>query len=154
MIPTINIENKVVIRLASPSDLLDIYKVIDTYDGAMEHDKNRLKISIREILYYQGVFVGVYNDEIIGGVAGYAVPALFKDEISYCALFFYIVPKYRHLVRGFIKELELILVGTKCAKIVYAFPTEKNDPRGGRMRKFIQLMGYTELETHFEKRFT
>lgn len=143
------LQDKVIIRLADPSDLPDIFLLVDAYDGPVAHDKKITKNNLREIVYSKGVFLGVYNDKVIGGVAGFIYPSLFNEEFNYNAMFLFILPEYRRFTKAFITEIELALLGTRATKLTFGFPS--NEPK---MNRFIRMLGYKELETHYQKRFS
>lgn len=147
------VEYKIVIRIAKPDDLPDIFQMVDMYDGNMRHDKKIAKNFIRDILYVQGVLLGYYNDELIGGVAGYSLPSMFSDDLNFCVMFFFMKPHYRRFTKYFIKELELSLLGTRVTKIVFGFPAPGMDEQSEKARRFIKIMGYKEMETHYYKSF-
>ena len=144
---------KVILKLADPKDLPDLFTLVDKYNGGFDIERKLTKNNLREVLYMQGVFLGYFNDRLIGGVAGYAVPSLFKNEITYCAMFIFIMPEFRHLTKQFIAELELALLGTKVSKLVFGLPTDEREPEADKIRRFFKILGYKELETHYYKRF-
>lgn len=147
------IDNKVVIRMAEPNDLPEIFNLVDCYDGPVKIDVTKTKNSLRDIVYIHGVFLAEYNDEVIGGVAGIAMPCLFDNDITYCVLFLFIRPEFRKLTTLFIRELELCLLATKCTKITFGMPSSDFYHKSEKMQRYMRILGYKELETHFFKRF-
>jgi hypothetical protein len=103
------LENSVVVKLAKPSDMLDVFDLVDNYEGTIPLNVERTKDNLRDIVYGAGVLLGEYNGEVFGGIAGYALPCLFNDEVMYVAMFFYVKKDYRHLTKKFLKEVELVL---------------------------------------------
>lgn len=148
------LKDKVILKLADASDLPDIFKLVDAYDGPLPYDKKLTKNNLRDIVYFKGALLGLYNDQVIGGVAGYVLPSLFKDELTFCVMFLFIMPEYRRMTKQFIQEVELSLLGTKVNKIVFGFPSQEADKAAAKMKRFIRILGYKELEVHYQKRFT
>ena len=143
-------KNRVLLKVAEPSDLFDLYRLVDTYELGIEIDRDRVKNSLREMLYIHGVMLAEYNGVVIGGLAGYAIPSMLNDEIIYACMFLYVKKEYRHLTREFIKEFELTLLPTKAKRVTFA---ALHTPDGKKLQRFFRMLGYQEIETHFAKRF-
>lgn len=143
------LENTLIIRIAGPDDLPDLFQLVDEYSDGIKHNPRFVKNSLRDLLYIQGVLVGDLNGHVIGGVAGIALPCMWNDDVLFSVMFFYIRNRYRHLTRCFINELEHSLLPTKATKLVFGVPNFGADyePR----KRFMRMLGYRELETHMVK---
>lgn len=141
--------DKVLIKIADPNDLPLVFSLVDGYCDNYEIDRVRVKNFLRDILYVRGVFMALYNGVPIGGVAGYAVPNMFQDELMFCAMFFYIDKEFRHLTSKFLEEFELCLLPTKCNRIIFGV---MDTPAGIKQQRFLRMRGYGLLETHLSKR--
>lgn len=141
--------SKVIIRIAEPNDLPEIFRFCDEYSDGLEINRDKAKNSLRDILYLQGVLMFDYEGKKIGGVAGYVMPCMFTDDVMFSIMFFYVRKEFRFLTKQIIKEIELVMLPTKATKIVFGVPMTKNY---NSMIRYFRMMGYTPLETHMEKR--
>lgn len=151
-----SLQNKVILRLAEADDLPEMFKIVDTYDGDILIDSNKVKNSLRDMVYMQGVIIAYYNDVSIGAVAGYVFPSMYNDDLMFHQMFFYVKKEYRALTIQFIKELELVLIPTKVNKIVMGIPMhttskETEQPQHDKLLRFYKMLGYKVLETHVFK---
>lgn len=141
--------NKVLIHNAEPNDLPHVFTLVDGYCDDYKINPVRVKNFLRDILYVRGVFMATYNGEPIGGVAGYAMPNMFQDELMFAVMFFYIKKEYRKLTGKFLEEFELALLPTKCNRIIFGV---MNTPVGTKQQRYLRMRGYSLLETHLSKR--
>ncbi len=141
--------HNIVIHVAGIDDLLDLYNLVDVYSDEIQIDKNRAKLSIREMVYMDSTMLFEYRGLIVGAIAGYTMPGTFTDSVIFSAMFFYMLPEYRYLTKHVIKEIELVLLPTKVNKIVFSVPANGKAPL---MRRFWKMLGYKELEIHMCKR--
>ena len=142
--------NSVVLHIAEPVHIPEIYELVDTYRDGMIIDKDLTKESLRDIVYDEGVILIEYNDMIVGGIAGYVMPCMFTHDQIYSVMFFYILPSFRFLTRDVMKEIELVVLPTHATKIVFGVPAMYKNPKA--LARFYRRMGYKPLETHYEKR--
>ena len=94
-----------------------------------------------------------YEGRIIGGIAGYAIPCMFTNDIIFSVMFFYVEPEFRFLTSRIVKEVELVLLPTKVTKIVFGVPVFENK-KPEILVKFYRMMGYKPLEVHLFKRIS
>lgn len=147
---TETLTNKIVLRIAEPNDLPDIFSFVDLYDDGLDIDRKKAKNSLRDLLYIQGVILGHYNGKAIGGVAGICFNGFFTDDIIFFIQFLFIHPEHRSLTKRFIEEVELSMLATKATKIVFGIPNGNNYEE---KQRFLRILGYKELETHMVKNF-
>ena len=143
-------DNRVLIRVAEPNDLPELFRLVDSYEMTIEADRDLVKNNLRDLLYIHGVMLGECNGQVIGGVAGYALPCMFTNETLFACMFLYIKKEHRHLTKRFIQELELTFLPTKAKRLTFSTPAT---PEGDKLQRFFRSLGYSELETHFSKRF-
>lgn len=145
--------DKITIRVAQPNDLPEVFRLVDSVDSEefiFEINRDKLKNSLRELIYVRGALFGECNGQVIGGVAGYALPCMFTDEMLYCCMFLYVKKEFRHLTKKFIQELELTLLPTNAKRLTFGVPEGQSSDL---MQRFFKMMGYKKLETHYYKRF-
>ena len=147
--PKLCLDHSVVIHIAKPSDLLDVFDLVDEYADGIKIEKGRTKQSLRDLVYSGQVMVFKYEETTIGGVAGYNSPCLFTDDVFYNVMFFYVRQQFRFLTKEIIKEMELVLLPTKVTKLVFGIPISKHSEK---YKRYYKMMGYRELETHVYKR--
>lgn len=140
--------NKVVLRIANPNDLPEIFLLVDQYHEELEIDRSRTKNALRDLLYIQGCILAEYNGKAIGGVAGVCFNGCFTDEVIFFIQFLFVHRDYRFLTRELIKEVELSMLPTKATKIVYGIPNGNNY---AKKQRFMKMLGYNELEVHVYK---
>ena len=150
MMDTVKTVNRVILRIAGPNDLPDIFRLVDSYEDGFMMDSDTLKNHLRDMVYIHGVIIAEYNGVVIGGVAGYALPCMFTEEILYSCMMFYVKKQYRRLTKSFVKELEMFLLPTNAKRLIFSTLAT---PDGYKLQHFFRSLGYTELETHFAKRF-
>lgn len=141
--------NKLIVRVANEDDWQAINDIVDNYDGLIPYDINKTKDSLKKSLSMQGIALAEYNGQIVGGVSGYMALSLFQEEIVFIVMFLIFKPEYRYLTKLFIKELELMLLTTRCTQIVYGVPASMPV-----LERFFGIMGYEKLETHYMKRLS
>lgn len=141
------LEHKVVLRVANPVDVVRVFDLVDSYADEALVDKARVKENLKNMIYSKGIILAEYENQIIGGVAGYALPCMFRDEMMFSVMFFYMKRGFRRLTRQVIKELELILLPTPNSSLCFGVMADQ--PKLGR---FMRMMGYQALETHMFKR--
>lgn len=146
------LKDKVTIRPAEYRDMPELCYMVDAYNGPIVRDPEATKKSLAELLSVNGIILGEYNGEVIGGIAAVASPCLFKNELWLNVMFLYIKPKFRRYTKEFIRELEMTLLATKATAISFAVVSEEFDPKSRQLRRWMRLMGYKELEVHFYKR--
>ena len=142
------LEHKVVIKIARPEDLPDLFEMVDLYDGNVQINRNKTKNALREMLYNAGVFFAVLDGKTIGGIGAYCLPCLYNDDIMFCVMFLFIKKGFRKHTKEIIKELELVLMPTKVSKILFGFLSGQNQDKQIR---FMQMLGYKRFETHVFK---
>lgn len=142
--------NEVNLKLAEPTDLLEIYNLVDGYDGEerLRFDHQKVKLSLRDMVYLKGVVLAVYKEQIIGGVAGYVLNSIFNDDVLYCAMVLYVKREFRDVSRKVLTEFELSLLPTKVTKIIFGV---MDGPKFKVKQRFFKMMGYRFLESHFVK---
>lgn len=144
--------NKVVINLATDSDIPAIHGFADNYDDFpvdAEVDPQRIKDITKQMIDLQSVLMAKVDGVTIGVFGGYIFHSLFTKDIMFQSMFFYVIPKYRKHTREFLKEVELALIPTKVTRIVIGVAAFK---RFEAQRRFFKMMGYKTLEEHFYKR--
>jgi len=86
------------------------------------------------------------KEEIIGGFAGLIVPALITKDTICQELMLYVYPDYRKHVKLFLEYIEAVCVKLGVTQLIIADPTEDQG-----LAKFLQLNGFTRLETQMTK---
>lgn len=142
------IENRINIRLCVPSDLPEIFTIVDQYSDGKSIDRNRVKNNLRDLLYIQGVMCAEYAGYMIGGVAGFCFNCMFNDDVFFVVQFFYIRNRFRHLTKEFLRELEICFLSTKVKKIVFGVI---EDEHSSILKRFLRMNGYSQFETNFAK---
>lgn len=140
--------NKVIVSIAVEKDLPMIYRMIEGYSGNQPIDRVKVMQAARDLVSIHGVLVADVNAEPIGIMAGYVMNSLFTDDVMFSTMFFYVKPEYRRYAREFMKEVELVLLPTKVNKIVIGIPYFVHPT----FKRFLHMMGYSELEAHYQKR--
>ena len=143
------LDNKIVLKIANPTDLPIIFDLVDDYSGELEIDRTKVKNSIREVVYIQGAILVEYEGSTIGGIAGYSSASMINDEMLFTVMFFYVRKDYRCLTKYIIKELELVLLPTKTTMIIFGIIMNKTHYK---LSRFMRMMGYDKIETHMAKR--
>ena len=143
--------NDVIVRIAEPSDLFKIFEFCDEYNDGININRNKAKDALRDLVYIKGVMLVDYQDQTIGGIAGYVQPCMFTNDILFSVMFFYVKPDLRFLTGKIIKEVELVLLPTKVTKIVFGVPVFENR-KTEIVVKYYQMQGYKPLEVHLFKR--
>lgn len=143
------LEHRVVIRLARPEDLPDLFEMVDLYDGSVQIDRTKTKNNLREMLYASGVFFAELNGKTIGGIGAYCLPCLFNDDVMFCVMFLFVKKEYRELTGQIIKELELVLLPSKVNRLIFGFLAGENQKKHVR---FMKMHGYKDYEMHVSKR--
>lgn len=139
----------VIIHIAEPDHLPQVFQLVDTYCDELDIDRTIAKNSLRNIVYAKGVMLVEYEGKYVAGIAGLVLPGLFTNDWFFSTMFFYVVRGYRFLTREIIKEIELVLLPTKVNRLVIGIPNGENYDK---QQRFMRMMGYKELETHMEKR--
>lgn len=147
---TVKTINRVVLKVAQPNDIPEIYRLVDSYQDGYAMIGDTLKNNLRELVYISGVVLVEFEGKIVGGIAGYALPCMFTNEILYQCMMFYVKKEYRYLTRQIIRELEMTLLPTNAKRLVFSTLAT---PDGDKLQRFFHSLGYRELETHWEKRF-
>ncbi len=145
------LDRSVIIKIAKPNDLPVIFEFCDEYNDGMNIDRTKAKNAIRDFVYIDGALLAEYEDKIIGGLAGYAMPCMFTNDLIFQVMFFYVKPDFRFLTSRIIKEIELVLLPTKVTKIVFGVPVFENK-KPEILVKYYNLRGYKPLEVHLFKR--
>ena len=147
------LEREVIIKIAKPNDLPNIFEFCDQYNDGMNIDRTKSKLAIRDLVYLDGALLAEYEGETIGGIAGITMPCMFTNDIIFQVMFFYVDPEYRSLTGKIIKEVELVLLPTKVTKIVFGVPIFENK-KPEILVKYYRMMGYKPLEVHLFKRIS
>lgn len=146
------VKNDLNFIIAQPNDLPDVFRLVDCYDDGMEIDRDRTKNSLRELVYAGGVFLVKKDDEVVGGLAGYAADSMFTADLIFNVMFFYIVPEHRRMTKRIIIEMELILItNSKATQIVFGVPAVSNM---SNLYRFFRIIGYKPLEIHVTRRLS
>ena len=137
-----------IVRGATKEDIPAIFNLVEEYGGKKNIDKIKTKQSIMALMEYDGVFICLYGDYLIGGIAGIILPCMFSNDYFYITNYLYIREGFRYLTRKAIKELEMLLLPTKVTKIIFA--VVEND-YARQMQRFFKILGYDPFETHMAK---
>lgn len=146
----ISLDNKVIVHLAEPLDLISVYALVDEYADGVDIDRNKTKNALREMVYANGVLLFEYNNFVVGGVAGYVMPSMFTDDSFFMSMFFYVRKEYRNLTKQCIKELELCILPSRITKLIFGVLALDNI-KYNKQKRYFKMLGYKELETHFYK---
>ena len=142
------LEHKVIVHMARPDNLPQIFHLVDSYSDSLTINKNKAKNALRELVYINGVLLFKFDKEVIGGIAGFVTPSMFTDDTLFNVLFFYVKKDFRHLTKEIIKEFELVLLPTSVNKIIFGVLGNESYEK---QKRFMRMMGYKELETHMVK---
>lgn len=140
--------HKVVIKIARPEDLPDLFEMVDLYDGNVQINRNKTKNGLREMLYNSGVFFAILDGRTIGGVGAYCLPCLYNDDVMFCIMFFFVKKGFRKYTKDIVKELEMVLMPTAVSRILYGFLSGQNQ---AKQLRFMRMLGYKGFETHVYK---
>ncbi len=149
MVEKLCLDHKIILNVAVPNDLPVLFDLVNEYDEELKIDKTIAKNSIREMVYHQGAVLAEYDGIVVGAIIGYVLPGAFTEDLIFSTIFFYVSKDYRHLTKQIIRELELSILPTKVTKIVFGVIADRNY---SKRKRFMRMMGYSELETHYEKR--
>ena len=145
------LEHKAILSIATEANLEDIFSLVDSYvseNGLIYIDPSIAKKTLTQITKINGVLLLRYNEEIVGGMAGYIMPGLFMKDNFFSTLFLYLKKDYRSLTKKLITEAEKILKVAGVSQLVYGVPYSLDSKNLGR---FFRIMGYNNLETHYCK---
>lgn len=143
------IENLTIAK-AEPSDLLDIFSIVDSYADGENINADLVKNNLRNMVYQNSVLLARHNGFGVGGVGGIILPSIFSNDFFFCVMFFYIRPEFRFLTRRILQQIEQGLKSTKVTKIIIGVWGENKTYE--KQLRFMRIMGYRLLETHMVKK--
>lgn len=148
------IKAQVRVRPATKYDLVDLLVFADQYarecgNKIPNYDLDHTKSSIQAYLDKQQIIIGEIEGYPMGAMAGSIHECLFTKEAIFASMFFYVPKSLRRFTREFLKEVEISFLPSKVTRLVIGIPGFEDH---NRLARFMGIMGYQTLETHFYKK--
>ena len=140
-----------IVRFATLKDLDAINALYKDYQGEelskfdVEINKEIIASTIKTAIENKSGIIGIFNNEVIAGMAGYFQPCGFSKDIMFQSMLFFVHPQHRAHTMQFIKEVQLLLKETQATMFLIGCPVDDQE----KMDRFFKIMGFKPLEIHY-----